>query len=1266
MHGGRGTDALVGGGGFDNPEIIDNSDPEFGFDNGNPAEQDYSYGAYKGGYYEGSTDNASWTFANVPAGDYELLLSWPSASNSDDTSFSVEFASQSENFTVDQSTSAVDVSRSDYWWYEAPVSIQLLQSGDVVVDIFGDPTLPGIADAVWLRPDATSVATDIFGSKFHDYNANGVWDASEHTLEDWMIFHDANDNGFRDEAEIFRVTDRQGSYNFNDIAVGTYLLREESKLGWLQTYPDVKGIPHEVDTTNSAIAVDFGNRQIKGEFLIESDRFLTEYRELIDVSANTNTLAVRLTDLDFDLADQTGMNDAVELALLRLNGTSWVDTIGNSQDAYFNSTELEQPLLADGVTFGGDTVVVDISHLPSDADVTLVARLVNNDADTTTSVIVETGVESQPLWGIGTQQTNKVDLFFLFDDTSTGNSSSGIDDLRDAISRQFGANDIPDTTEPNIQQALSQQNPGIDFGFGVGRLEGYAFRPGVAVPSGHDHIEDRFDVLAGLGDIGKSRPFILNQPIVSTDYSDGATTLSLDDAIIAALGRESAGKGGPNGDNPETVIEALFQVATGRGFDGDGEHAFGDDDLDNDEPFLDSGNVGSLTAQDYDVCVAAESNGDSNIDCNNGDVPPFRPEDFDAPVAPGDVIPPEGNRGGVGFREGTLPVVILAYDTATKYGTNGADPDFINGVPFDDFTRGNSFPIEYSVSGASDPYYGRVNEDDLGDNNHVASGQEATIDQALNTLLNMGAIVIGYGNAASSGSSDVEHLLSSISLATNAVNTSESSITYGGAQSIPPDSPLYFNFGSIDLSDDTAVETLLTESIGAAVNGTSNLATLFQIASPFSADHGFNSFGQLHVISGPDEVPLGLEVGDMTIDANGRGWFIANEPFNGSPAPNLFSIDLDDAWTRSRQEPALPPLANFAGRIEFTDFTSKVATGLAFDSDVGVFYLAVNDGGADSLLYQFHADGANALQPTQISTIPAQAGIVPRATNVQSIDYDSGSLVVTTVDADAQDPIYRVVPDTGEFIELVDTELLAGQIPTNVAIDPVTGRTITTNDVTGANLTNLVEVLPGDNNNDVLVQLTNIGQITEIQGAAFVTPVSSTGDITPPNPHDGSPLNVESLEDVSGWFEYDFHVSSFAEEDSQYSVDVVFTPKDDIEPPIRDVVAVGLKNVSHPLVRLAEPDGVTRDGTAIVNVSRFWTDESTGWLTDGPYPTTRLAIENPHQIQFDYDLAIFAQLNQPPAFTSQPAYTDLAGQIIEVHQGTKFKYQPLSHRPRIR
>jgi len=180
---------------------------------------------------------------------------------------------------------------------------------------------------------------------------------------------------------------------------------------------------------------------------------------------------------------------------------------------------------------------------------------------------------------------DKVDVFLLFDDTG---SFAGI---------------VPQVTQIFSQLVTQLQTalPQVSFGFGVGRFEDYG-GPGAT-----------FSQESTVG-----RPFTLGQPIVTPDVAN------FTGLITSALNRTAPGFGG---DGPEGNIEALKQIATGSGFDGNGNGSA-----------LDSGPAGAALTQ--------TSPGVS------GDVPPFS----------SNVAPSSGTLGGVGFRAGALHLVLSAGD----------------------------------------------------------------------------------------------------------------------------------------------------------------------------------------------------------------------------------------------------------------------------------------------------------------------------------------------------------------------------------------------------------------------------------------------------------------------------------------------------------------------------------------------------------------------------------------------------------------------------
>ena len=124
------------------------------------------------------------------------------------------------------------------------------------------------------------------GTKFFDSNANGVRDAGEPGIPGFVIFADYDNDGHRDAAEPFTVSDRRGAYVLYDIRPpsGTYTLREAlparvaqapAAQSWICSYPN-DGTPGgfgapggglstcgwrsiDANTTPNAQGRDFGN-----------------------------------------------------------------------------------------------------------------------------------------------------------------------------------------------------------------------------------------------------------------------------------------------------------------------------------------------------------------------------------------------------------------------------------------------------------------------------------------------------------------------------------------------------------------------------------------------------------------------------------------------------------------------------------------------------------------------------------------------------------------------------------------------------------------------------------------------------------------------------------------------------------------------------------------------------------------------------------------------------------------------------------------------
>lgn len=123
--------------------------------------------------------------------------------------------------------------------------------------------------------------------------------------------------------------------------------------------------------------------------LVEGDSFVVGLQRSFQVPEINPELSFTFTDLEFDTTDPSFINDAFEASLTDSDGNPLVFTIGAGRDAFFNITEGEPAALGSKTQFDAgaiSTVTVDLSDVPLGTEANLRLRLVNNDADTETTV----------------------------------------------------------------------------------------------------------------------------------------------------------------------------------------------------------------------------------------------------------------------------------------------------------------------------------------------------------------------------------------------------------------------------------------------------------------------------------------------------------------------------------------------------------------------------------------------------------------------------------------------------------------------------------------------------------------------------------------------------------------------------------------------------------------------------------------------------------------------------------------------------------------
>lgn len=529
----------------------------------------------------------------------------------------------------------------------------------------------------------------ISGTAFFDASGNGARDAGERGLSGLTVYLDVNVNGLLDAGEPTTTTsgdlfftpgvDETGKYSFTHLARGTYVVREVVSSDLEATAAAAREKTVTVGPASQA-DVDFANlfraNEIHGYVFDDSDADgVKDDSELPRVGVPIYLDLDR--DDEFDPEEpETESGEDGSYAFLHLTPGAYV-----VREKHGVSGPVTYPTTGGGVYYPSGT-----SH-PA------------------TGLVSHTGITISLAQGASYRDTysltlptdflaNMADVFLLFDDTGSFAGNSPI--VRAAF--------------PQIMTDLQAALPGIDLGFGVGRLEEYG---------------------SFAGEFATGRPFILNQPIVAS------STPGMSTAIQAALDRVAPGYGG---DQSETDIEALYQLVTGLGFDGN-----------NNGTTSDSGAAGLAATQ---TAPGA-----------SGDVPSF--SSFTADPA-NHVLPADGNVGGGGFRNGALPIVLLATDTGFVYQPKGETTIF--GV------SGTELPVSAltQTSRGSTPF-----------------GAGAGLQETVTALNALGAMVIGLGTNPQN-TLDPRLGLESLATLTGAINRSTTTIDNGTLDPIAPGDPLYF------------------------------------------------------------------------------------------------------------------------------------------------------------------------------------------------------------------------------------------------------------------------------------------------------------------------------------------------------------------------------------------------------------------------------------------------------------------------------------------
>ena len=112
-------------------------------------------------------------------------------------------------------------------------------------------------------PDPPSVGAtgNVVGVKWLDDNGNGVQEEIEPGLADWRIYADLNNNGVLNVGEPSTLSGPSGNYVLSGVPVGTHAIREQLRVGWVQTFPSQDDFQTVTVAANVSVPnINFGNR----------------------------------------------------------------------------------------------------------------------------------------------------------------------------------------------------------------------------------------------------------------------------------------------------------------------------------------------------------------------------------------------------------------------------------------------------------------------------------------------------------------------------------------------------------------------------------------------------------------------------------------------------------------------------------------------------------------------------------------------------------------------------------------------------------------------------------------------------------------------------------------------------------------------------------------------------------------------------------------------------------------------------------------------
>lgn len=190
------------------------------------------------------------------------------------TSLTGSHSSWAGRFRPNQALSGLDGSNAEGTW-----------TLELAYDPAFTTSLPIVLHSWSLTFQGANPST-IAGTKYHDRNGDGVRDSLEPGLPHWTLYLDTNNDTELDSGEPSTTTDSEGKYEFSNLDIKDYVMREVFQPGWFQVAPRGNKLAVRTLSGQTADNSDFGN-------ISEAETSASPYTNVIVVPIQDDGEAVR-------------------------------------------------------------------------------------------------------------------------------------------------------------------------------------------------------------------------------------------------------------------------------------------------------------------------------------------------------------------------------------------------------------------------------------------------------------------------------------------------------------------------------------------------------------------------------------------------------------------------------------------------------------------------------------------------------------------------------------------------------------------------------------------------------------------------------------------------------------------------------------------------------------------------------------------------------------------------------------------------------------